>query len=248
MSVRKPLALLVVIAVIPFINLHAQDSFSPDRPGLGNGSYVLPTGTTYLESGLEYYDGGAVDQFSFGQVMFRRGLMQGVEFRVLLNSFVVETRPIGSNQTGAADPAFGVKFNLYNNTDSYFTLSGLGSVSIPAGYSPYTDNKWHPSATLLGSYQLSEYWSVTSNVGYTFGPGDTPGVVTITVTPGFSIPNSNFSGYFGYAGFISDTADQHFIEAGLTDLITPSIQVDINAGADANSGDAFIGTGFAIRF
>lgn len=142
----------------------------------------------------------------------------------------------------------GLKFDLYSDPNSSFTLSGLGSVSIPAGYSPYTDNKWHSSATLLGSYQLSENWSVTSNFGYTFEPDKTPGIVTITVTPGFSIPNSNSSGFFGYAGFISDSAaDQQFIEAGLTNLIISTIQVDINTGVDTNSGYAFIGAGFAIR-
>lgn len=248
MRVRTTLALLFIIVITPIASVHAQDVFSPDRPGLGNGTYVLSPKTTYLETGLEYYGSGSIDQFSFGQVLFRHGLTQGLEFRVLLNSFVIETRPFGSNQTGVADPGLELKFNLYDDPNSSFTLSGLGSVSIPAGYSPYTDNKWHPGATLLANYQLSENWSVTSNLGYTFGPGNTEDIVTITVTPGFSIPNSDISGYFGYAGFLADTASQHFFEAGVTKLLGQSVQIDINSGVDANSGDAFIGAGLALRF
>src|SRR5699024_6931053 len=128
------------------------------------GSYVVQPRASYLEVGAEYYEGGAIDQFSFGQVMLRYGLTQNVELRLSFNSFVVETRP-AENESGITDPGLGLKFNLHNDPDSRLSLSGLASVSIPAGYSPFSNDHWEPSLTLLADYQLSEYWAVNSNIG-----------------------------------------------------------------------------------
>lgn len=100
---------LVILLMISWINVDAQPTIAPDRPGLGNGTHVVNPGITYLETGVEYYEGGAVNQFSFGQVLFRRGLTEGIEFRLLLNSFVLERRPF-NNETGAGDPGFAFLF------------------------------------------------------------------------------------------------------------------------------------------
>jgi len=48
----------------------------------------------YLELGAEYYDAGAINQFSFGQIMLRYWLVQNVELRVLLNSYIVQNDPV----------------------------------------------------------------------------------------------------------------------------------------------------------
>lgn len=242
-------AILVLAALLffPFVTTQAQSTFAPDRPGLGDGTYVVQPRTSYLEAGAEYYEGGAIDQFSFGQVLFRHGLARNVELRLSFNSFVLETRP-QDNQTGAVDPGLGLKFDLYSDPESPLSLSGLASVSIPAGYSPFTNNRWEPSATFLADYQLSEYWSLNSNIGYSLDPGDEPDLFIITLTPGFAIAQSSYGGYFGYAGFLSAANSQHFIEGGITRLIAEDVQLDINAGIDANNGDAFAGAGLAIRF
>lgn len=247
MNIRTLSTLFAIILTIPFASSQAQDTFAPDRPGLGNGTYVLHPKITYLETGLEYYEGGKIDQFSFGQVLFRHGLIEGMELRVQVNSFIIERRPV-DNESGVPDPGLGVKFDLVNRPASGFSLSGLTSVTIPAGYSTFSDDKWHPSGTLLADYQLSQYWSLGSNFGYTAGPGYTSDLVTVTLTPGFSVPNSDYGGYFGYAGFITESDNQHFLEAGLTKRVAQSLQLDINTGYDLNSGDSFVGVGLALQF
>ncbi|MDZ7691844.1 MAG: transporter [Balneolaceae bacterium] len=235
--------------LITFSAVHAQDKFSPDRPGLGNGTYVLQPKATYLETGVEYFEGGPVDQFSFGQVMFRHGILPGAELRVQLNSFVVQTqpRPLG-DKTGMPDPGIGLKVDLMNRTNSPFRLSGLGSITIPAGYSPFSNDNYHPSGTLLADYQLSTNWSLSANLGYTFGPVRRSDMVTLTITPGFSVPDSDVSGYFGYASFLTGNSKEHFVETGLTKMINSSLQIDVNGGYDLNSGNSFIGAGLAVKF
>lgn len=246
-NVRLLLPIFIIPLFIPLTSLQAQDTFSPDRPGLGTGTYVIPPKTTYLESGFEYLQGETTEEFSFGQVLFRHGLTQGLEMRVQLNSFVYQTQPF-DDETGVPDPGVGFKFNIVNKPWSSFSLSGLGSVTIPAGYSTFSDDKYHPSGTLLANYQVSELWSVTSNLSYTFGPHNTSDLWTVTLTPGFSIPDTQFSGYFGYAAFITEITNEHFLEAGATKLVNPALQLDVNTGIDLNSGNAFAGVGVALRF
>lgn len=228
---------------IPVIAAQAQTTFAPDRPGLGDGSYVLHPQVLYLELGIEYDHASVIDQFNFGQIMLRYGLVQNVELRVSLNSYVVEDGPV-SNESGFTDPGLGLKFNLFNDPESPLVLSGLVSVSIPAGYSPFTDDNWVPSAALLADYQISNYWSINSNLGYSLNPG----VFMFTLTPGFAIGESNYAGYFGYAAFLSSVDDQQFIEGGITRLVGEYIQLDINGGVDVPSGDFFVGAGFAHQF
>jgi len=247
MNLRKRCIGLVIFLMIPWVSPQAQPTIAPDRPGLGNGTHVVYPSITYLETGVEYYEGGAVDQFSFGQVLFRHGLSKGMEFRLLLNSFILETRPV-NNETGAADPGVGLKFNIYDNPLSRIKLSGLGSVSIPAGYSPFTDNKWHPSASLLADYKITPYWIVTSNAGFTYGPDESRNIVMVSVTPTYSVPSTEWGGYAGYAGYFSGSYNQHFLEAGVTRIVLDRLQFDVNGGVETKAGDLFVGVGFAFLF
>lgn len=236
-----------ILFLIPFTTMKAQSTFAPDRPGLGTGAHVVERGVWYIELGGNYYDGGGYSQINIGEVMIRYGLSQYAELRVSLNSIVIES---GSPQDewGAEQPDIGLKFELLNNRSSALTLSGLVSVAIPTGYSIYADTRWEPSATLIADLQLSEYWSINSNLGYTFKPEGISDELMFTVTPAFSFAGSKFGGYFGYALFVKADDSKHFIEAGITRLIGNDLQVDINTGVDVSNGDFFIGAGLAFRF
>lgn len=232
---------------IPVVAIQAQSTFAPDRPGLGDGSHVAQKGALYIELGARYYEGGVVDQFNLGQIMLRYGVMPNVELRLSLNSFVIETSS-AANKSGLSDPSLGVKFYLYHNAESSLTLSGLASVTIPTGYTSFTGNSWIPSAALIADYQLSGHWSINANLGYTLNPGAGPDQLMFTFTPGFTIGDSNYGAYFGYAAFLTSAEDQHFIEAGITRVIGKDLQLDINGGIDVSSGDVFVGAGIALRF
>lgn len=247
MNKFKIILLPVVFFLITFATSQAQTTFSPDRPGLGDGTYVLQPGNLYLEIGAEYYNAEITNVYSLGQVMLRYGLLKNVELRVALNSFVVESYGSGSN-TGLEGPGLGVKFNLLQDSESPLALSGLVSVSVPLGYAHFSDDQWHPSAALLVDYQLSESWAINSNIGYTFNADGAPDQFMFTFTPGFAIGESAYGGYFGYAAFLSEQFDQHFIEAGFTRLVGDGVQLDINGGIDVSSGYFFLGAGFAHRF
>lgn len=225
-----------------------QSDIVPDRPGLGNGVYVVKPQVAYLEGGIEYANLEIGDQYSFGQVLLRGGLTKGVELRLALNSFVIQ-KIAATTDSGIPDPGLGVKFNLYNKPQSNFRLSGLGSLSIPIGSELYTNDEWVPTTTLLAEYSLSKFSSVTTNVGYTFEVGPLPDAWRISVTPSFTLlqyPKTGF--YAGYAGVFSDAGDQQYIEAGITHHLESYLQLDVNTGYDVQNKEFFVGAGVAVKF
>lgn len=248
MKIRVTGVAFVVIMAVPFLTLYAQNPVSPDRPGLGDGSYVLAPKVTYLETGFEYFDSRVADRFNVGQVLFRHGLTEGAELRVLLNSFIFETGT-ADNRTGVPDPGVGLKVKLFDRPLSPFRLSAQGSVSIPAGSPAYTNEEWTPSISLLADYSLSERVSAGINLDYTSGPGSLDEIWGFTLTPAWSFgEDTGWGGYLGYAGFFTDGSDQHFVEGGFTKHVFPSLQLDFNSGVDAASGELFVGAGLALRF
>lgn len=237
-------AFLVLALSIP---VKAQDTISPDRPGIGDGSYIIEPRVTYLEAGVEYFGVDNLDQYSLGQLVFRHGLLQGVELRMLLNSFVVQSFP-AADFTGVPDPGVGLKFKLLDNPGSNLRLSGLTTLSIPVGSTDFTTDEWIPSAALLADYSLTDYAGISANLGYTFEAGPFPDVWKVTLTPGYALPgDSNIGIYGGYAGFYSEGVNEHYIEGGITKHVQSFLQLDLNAGVDVENQGIFIGGGLALK-
>ena len=243
----KTVSLLSILLTVGIVPLMAQDNISPDRPGIGNGSYIVDPRVTYLETGVEYFTVDDLDQYSLGQVVFRHGLLSGVELRMLLNSFVVQSFPT-NDLTGVPDPGVGLKFKLYDKPGTNLRLSGLTSLSIPVGSTDLTTDEWIPSAALLADYSLTDYATLSANLDYTFEAGPFPEVWKVTITPGYALPgDANIGIYGGYAGFYSEGVNEHYIETGLTKHMMSFLQLDLNAGLDVESLGVFIGGGLALK-
>ena len=85
----------------------------------------------------------------------------------------------------------------------------LASLSLPTGSRFLTSDEAVPAAALLVDRAVSERWSVSANLGYTAGPDAQPDVVSVTLTPGVSIPGPfNLGAFVGYAGFFSAGPDR----------------------------------------
>lgn len=249
MPVKKTsISFFFILSLLVSTPLMAQETISPDRPGIGDGSYIVNPRATYVESGVEYFNVNSLDQFSLGQIVFRHGLVQGMELRMLLNSFVVQSFP-STTLTGVPDPGVGLKFKLFDKPGSNLRLSGLSSISIPVGSSDFTTDEWIPSVALAGDLSISPYTTLSGNLGYTFEAGPFPEVWKLTLTPGYALPgDANLGIYAGYAGFYSEGAHEHYIEAGLTKHVEPFLQLDINTGLDVEGLGVFFGGGLALKF
>jgi len=227
----------------------AQNPFAPDRPGIGSGSYVLSPNTIYLESGIEFSDSGNLNEYSFGQVLMRYGILPALELDLFFNSIVIRDLN-GTRDTGIQDTGIGLKYNILADRDGQpVRVSLLGTMSIPTGSRKFTDDEWTPGVTLLADSPLGDQWGITGNAGYTVGTGSREDRFSLILTPGFSVPSlENLGAYFGYAGFYTSSDDRHFAEAGLTLLAHTDIQLDFNGGLELRDGDFFLGFGLVRRW
>lgn len=245
----KKLLSAVVILFTGFSLVQAQN-FPPDRPGIGNSSFITPQNMLGVEAGLQYTTTEFSDQIDIGQVLVRYGIREKLEFRALFNSYSSTSFDgAGQSESGFQDMAAGLKFNFISGNGNP-NVSGLLEFSLPVGSAVYTSNEVVPTIAVLVDHTLSETWAVSSNLGYNFAAGNLEDNWLFTLTPGFSIPtNEQISGYFGYAGrYFGNGFDQHWLEGGLTYALESGVQLDVNMGYETEAEVFFIGAGFAKGF
>lgn len=240
--------LSVILLLFFGFNLVQAQNYSPDRPGIGNGSFIIPQGMLGFEAGVQFSNTDLNKQFDVGQLVLRYGINEKLEFRALLGSFTtVDAEQIGgsTSYTGIQDMGVGFKYNLYRGDAS--TLSALAEVSLPFGTEEFTSDETVPSIGVLADHALNESLSISSNLGYSFSVGNVNDSWLFTLTPGFMISES-MNGYFGYAGNYYGNFEQHWVEGGVTYGLESGTQLDLNFGYDTENEIAFIGIGFAKSF
>ena len=231
--------------------LKAQENYVPDRPGIGKGSYVVEPGVFGLETGIQLSTAKSVNQFDIGQMLLRFGVFENLEMRVLMNSYSTqnfdETDIINS---GFQDLGLATKFQFFESENKETRVSAIGKVSLPVGASAFTKYEVIPTLFLAGDQLLTENFSMSSNIGYTFGVGSSSDNWLFTLTPGFTFPNQkNLGVYAGYAGIYSgNKINEYYAEAGITLIVNEGAHLDLNAGYEFENESLFIGIGFSQGF
>lgn len=245
----KKLLSVIVLLFCSLNFVHAQ-TYSPDRPGIGNGSFITPEGIFGVEAGLDFRTNDFVNQFNIGQVLLRIGVMENLELRAGLGSFSSrKVELIGSSVTnsGLQDVSIGAKYNFLSK-EGQPNVSGMVNISLPVGDDAFTSDEVVPSLTVLADHSLNEDVSISSNLGYSFGVGDLRDSWLFTLTPGFSL-DDNMGVYGGYAGrYYGDGINQNWLEAGFTYRLETEAQLDANLGYETEGETFFIGIGFAKGF
>lgn len=239
-----------IFAVLFFgINVVHAQNYSPDRPGIGNGSFITPKGMLGLEAGVQFSNTDFNEQYDVGQLVLRYGVSEKLEFRALLGSYTTVNQELlgGSNSfSGFQDMGLGFKYNLISN-DGRSNLSALAELTLPVGSEEFTSDETIPSIGLLADHSLNESLSISSNLGYRFEAGNVGDSWLFTLTPGFVITDT-MNGYFGYAGNYYGNFEQHWVEGGVTYGLESGTQLDLNFGYDTENEISFIGIGFARGF
>ena len=239
------LGTLLLLALLPTLAAAQArppaDQIASDRPGLGDGSHVLAPGVWQLELGGTIEKAG-FDEFATGTALIRWGLAP-LELRFFVPTLAVAR---GEEETELGDLGVGAKLPLASSDGWTWSLGG--AVTFPTGSESYTADDATGSAALLADGSLSPEVALGVNLGYGFGFDDAgSGTLSVIVTPSFAVTQS-VNGYAGYAGFLSEGADRHFLEAGLTTLADDDTQWDLNGGFDLESDAWFIGIGLAHRW
>ena len=230
---------------------HAQENYTPDRPGIGSGTYVTQPGVFGIETGVQLSANEFVNQFDIGQMLLRIGVIEKLELRALLNSYSTQSfEQSDVSNSGFQDVGLAAKYNILTSPESGSSVSALAKISLPVGASAFSNSEVVSTAFLLADQSVSDHFAVSVNTGYTFPVGSLDGNWLLTVTPSVSIPGAEHIGvYAGYAGINNpESTDQHYIEGGATITVNDGAQLDINAGYEMENESFFIGLGFAQGF
>jgi len=235
----------------------AQDEpLVTDRPDFTESPISVQPGRVQVESGYTFEERGEVDSQSFGELLVRIGLWDGVELRLATNSYVRESAP-AEEASGLENSAIGFKIELSEGSDEpggrSLASALLIGTTLPTGSTEVREPHLEPAALLALEWPLSERLGIATNLGliYASEGGEQFLAGTLSVALGVDLGH-DFGGYFEYFNFVPESdgpVDRHFVNAGLTYLLSVDFQFDIRAGVElGGETDYFAGVGLAYRF
>jgi hypothetical protein len=243
----RALRLGLFMALAMPVGLSAQRTrgatIASDRPGLGNGAYVMAPGEWQAELGGTI-EARPNDEFLVGSALVRIGF-EALELRVFVPSiyglYSDDFLEIGDLGIGAKIPVeLAVEGWRWAATAALTVASGTDAVSA---------GDTGGRAGFVGETSLSETVGLALNAGYGFGFdhfGD--GTLSLLATPTFALTAfEGLSLYVGYAAYLRPGDDAHVIEWGLAKMKGADRQWDLNAGYDRGGNTWFLGVGVAQR-
>ncbi|SHK61855.1 transporter [Rhodothermus profundi] len=235
-------------------SLYAQEvpPLTTDRPGIGVGAGVIAPGVFQLETGMSFDRISFARTYLYGPTLWRYGLAPSVEFRLHVPAYLVARGP-EEKQQGFSDPLLGFKLGIYRARQTDHPEVGLlFELRLPRGASPFRAPAAQPSVTLAFDWPLHTSFSFSANGTFTSYWSNRKrfdeGLITATLNVALSeaLPAG---AYFGYAWMFGPGRDPHYLEGGLTLLLMPDLQLDVNGGVGLHARRTyFIGAGLVQRF
>ncbi|MEQ9398797.1 MAG: transporter [Longimicrobiales bacterium] len=242
-SCARSVLVAFVVTAATAVAAAAQESptIASDRPGVGDGAWVLGPGLLQVEAGVAVRSTeGFGTGVALGQGLVRLGL-PSFEVRLYPNSLVV-----GGAGEGLEDLGVGVKVPLRGGDRRISLIAGA---TIPTGSDEAGSDDASLFATGVWEFPVTDQVGLNVNAGYGFPVDDVAdGQVLLTITPGVVLDEANgLSAYGGLAASLGDS-DDVLLEAGLARTIDADTQVDLNVGLSLHDGTSFIGVGVSRRW
>lgn len=233
--------LLVLLWAAP---AHAQ--LSPDRPGMGEGTSVTAPQRLQVEGGygVATSEAGGTSH-DLGQLLVRYGVASWLEVRGGVGSYVAHEAPRPNGYSGTT---LGGKAALWRG--QYVQLSALSTWGVPTGTGAYEGGDVWQAVALAFDAAVAGPISLSSSLGHTVSYGEgASGETMFTVTGGMGIGEAIGFG-LGYAGFYSAGPGRNYVEAMITYLSGPNVQLDVSGAyqVDGYEDELQLGVGVAKRF
>ena len=252
-SAATTAATLVAVALVVTLLLASRTSsaevrplqpapgIASDRPGFGDGAWVVAPGVIQAEVGATLRDSGPT-RLVDASGLLRFGI-DSLELRAYLPS---PTLTLDPERGEIGDLGLGAKIAL-SATDTW-RWSLVSAVFLPTGSDGVSADEASAFANIVGERALGERWSFALNAGAAapFGKADEAKLTLIpTLTARIS---PAVSAYGGYAGFYADAGDEHWVEGGIAVSVGADLQWDINSAYDTANDAWFFGIGFSRRW
>ena len=222
-----------------------SDSISTDRPDFTEGTHTVSPRTLQCENGLTF---SSDLSNSYGELLLRWGLLEGIELRLGLPDLLTE-----ENEPGAfSDTGLGLKFHLFTpEAPGWVPESSLIiETPLPTGTTRFRLSDTQQQAKLCLNWDSGSTWEVGANLMYGQVGIDENRFGQFSSSAVFGVGLSDIWGIFleTYGFFPGDLSGKPAInfDAGLTALVSDDIQLDIRIGKEVD-GASFFGLGTAFR-
>ena len=228
-----------------------------DRPDQTESSAVVPHKSLQIETGfvMENNETNLIEQktFTYSTTLLRYGLLENFELRLGLE-YLGEKVLIKNNDTtntfsGLSPVYTGFKVKVNEEDGWKPEIALLGGIK-----SPFTANEHFKLSHTAGiiRFALAHTLSDRFSLGYNLGAEwDGESVITryfYSFALGIAI-NTNLAMFVESFGLVPEEGDaEHLLDAGLTYLILPNLQMDVSGGIGIhNAPDSFVSFGFSFR-
>lgn len=267
-AATSSLLLAATLAALP-VSAQEPPELVTDRPDQTESAVTVPPGFVQLEAGVDHAEAGGdadAESTAVGSSLLRVGLAERVELRLGWGGWAREEAG-GESVDGVSDGEVGLKVGLWEERGARPQAAFLAGVSVPAGERGFSTERWDPAMRLSFAHDLGRGVGLGYNLGMAWSseelPGGGPGAerreavsrLEYTVALGFGLSErmGAFVELFGDAPVDAPPGSDgpaHAADAGVTWLLTPSLQLDVAAGAGlSDAAPDFLATaGVSIRW
>lgn len=224
-----------------------MNELTVDRPGIAETPFTVAPRNIQLETGFEYYKRGENQLFLMPVTLFRTGLSKSAELRVSVKN--ITERLDGKESKGVSPVTIGIKTHIIEQRGWIPETDILADVVIPIGNSSFQPESTGHNILLLFQNDLSDKLAMNYNVGFLWDGFYRDEMFTASMCFNY-LPSTKIGLFIEYFDFIRKANfEEHGVDAGLTWLVLPHLQIDLSAGLSFvdKSRNYFLASGFSIR-
>ncbi len=239
-----------------------KQTISADRPGFGDGTGIAPIGHFQLELGYQFTFSDRNDiesQTHDGPLTLARvGIIDDrLELRVGTVGYEYSRTDSGSGfetESGFNDVRVGAKVKLWDQDKYLPCVALIASTSLGLGSKNISDREVEPALELSWSLAVAGGFNVggSASVMYASTDGDrfVQGAGSVLVGYAISDRIGAFAEYFLISPISDGAGTAHYVDFGVTYLLTDHTQLDATAGFGLNdeADKFFVGGGVSFLF
>ena len=238
-----------------------QRPFNPDRPSTTTGPFTVDAGHVQVESSFAQYTknpatrGG--DEFAVLPTEFRVGLTHRTELDLTVNPYLYQRTPATGHAGGFGDLQLQAKVNLLGDDGGTLAAAVIPYLTLPTAASSrgLGTGRLQGGVILPVQLTLPADFTLAGEAELDFPRNDADAGTGFDCLHTVILSHPLVGGLTGYAEYVGVTpvglghGYQAYVDAGLTYLLTDTVQLDcaVDIGRSRDTAAYTVLAGFAVR-